>query len=137
MWHQDLTIATAERVEVAGFEPWTEKAGVPHVQPPTQVLESMLAIRVHLDDSTSANGPVRVLEGTHRMGRLSAEMIEGLRTSHTERECLVAAGGVLAFRPLLLHASSPSLTPSHRRVIHLEFAASELPAPLEWHQRIA
>jgi hypothetical protein len=37
-------------------------------------------------------------------------------------------------RPLLLHASSPAQRPGHRRVIHLEFAAGELPGGLEWHE---
>jgi hypothetical protein len=45
-WHQDLTIAVRRRVEAAGFAAWTEKAGVPHVQPPVAVLERMLAVRV-------------------------------------------------------------------------------------------
>src|SRR5690348_13015682 len=42
VWHQDLTVAAQRRVDVAGYGPWTEKAGVPHVQPPTGILEQML-----------------------------------------------------------------------------------------------
>jgi ectoine hydroxylase-related dioxygenase (phytanoyl-CoA dioxygenase family) len=137
IWHQDLTIATTARVEVPGFEPWTEKAGVPHVQPPIAVLEAMLAIRLHLDPCTADNGPVRVLNGTHRLGRLSAAAIEKLREQQIERDCLVEEGAVLAFRPLLLHASAPSITPRHRRVIHIEYAAHDLPSPLVWHYRVA
>ena len=49
---------------------------------------------------------------------------------------LVARGGILAFRPLLLHASSPARQPRHRRVVHLEFAAVELAGGLEWHERV-
>jgi hypothetical protein len=45
IWHQDLTIASERRVEVPGFGPWTEKEGVPHVQPPAEVLDAMLAVR--------------------------------------------------------------------------------------------
>ena len=52
-------------------------------------------------------------------------------------ECLVDEGGVLAFRPLILHASSPSTVPRHRRVVDLEFAAVELPPPLRWKWRVA
>ena len=50
----------------------------------------------------------------------------------------VPRGGVLAFHSLLLHASSPSLEPAHRRVIHIEYVArdwSTLPAGIEWHER--
>ena len=39
---------------------------------------------------------------------------------------------VRARKPLLLHASSASREPRHRRVVHFEFAARELPAGLEW-----
>jgi hypothetical protein len=45
---------------------------------------------------------------------------------------LVDEGGILAFRPLILHASAPASVPGHRRVLHIEFDASELAPPLEW-----
>ena len=32
-WHQDLTIAVREKLEVKGFTAWTEKVGIHHVQP--------------------------------------------------------------------------------------------------------
>jgi hypothetical protein len=52
-------------------------------------------------------------------------------------DCCVERGGILAFRPLILHASSTAVSPSHRRVLHFEFAAEDLPHPLEWHARVA
>ena len=137
IWHQDLTIPTRAKAEVPGYGPWTEKAGVPHVQPPVSILTDMLAVRLHLDPSGPDNGPVRVLDGTHRHGRLSGAQIDALRASENEIECVVAEGGILAFRPLLLHASAPALAPRHRRVIHIEYAAVELAPPLQWHRRVA
>lgn len=136
-WHQDLTIPTLARAEVSGFGPWSEKAGAPHVQPPAGVLEGMLTVRVHLDDCGLDNGPVRVLPGSHRLGKVSPDAVEDLRGSIREVAVTVPAGGLMLMRPLLLHASSPSTGPSHRRVIHLEFAASELPAGLQWRERWA
>src|SRR5215216_3038029 len=38
-WHQDVTIAVRERMEVDGFGPWSLKAGIHHVQPPPSVLQ--------------------------------------------------------------------------------------------------
>jgi ectoine hydroxylase-related dioxygenase (phytanoyl-CoA dioxygenase family) len=137
IWHQDLTIPTRAPADVPGYGPWTEKAGVAHVQPPVSVLAGMLAMRLHLDRSDSDNGPVCVLGGSHRQGRLSGPQIDALRASEAETECVVAEGGVLAFRPLLLHASAPARVPHHRRVIHIEYAAIELAPPLEWHRRVA
>lgn len=34
LWHQDLTIAVAERHDREGWGSWSIKAGVPHVEPP-------------------------------------------------------------------------------------------------------
>ena len=137
IWHQDLSIAVERRASVAGYGPWSEKEGVPHVQPPPEVLERMLAVRVHLDDCGPENGPVRVLPGSHRVGRLSPQAIDDWKAAAEPVACLAERGGILAFRPLILHASSPSTVPAHRRVVHIEFAAVELPEPLEWHSRVA
>ena len=135
-WHQDLTIAVREFQRVPGFGPWSEKAGVPHVQPPVEILERILTVRVHLDDCGPRNGPVRVLSGSHRVGRLSPSGIDAWRHGAQAVECVAERGAILAMRPLILHASSPATAPEHRRVVHLEFAAEELPEPLAWHARV-
>jgi ectoine hydroxylase-related dioxygenase (phytanoyl-CoA dioxygenase family) len=133
-WHQDLTIAVKQRHEVARFGPWSTKAGVTHVQPPTDVLERMLTIRLHLDDCGPENGPLRVIAGSHALGTIDVSAIPEIRRTRPEVTCTVPAGGAVLMRPLLLHASSPAQRPGHRRVIHLEFAAGELPGELEWHE---
>ena len=134
VWHQDLSIAVRERQEAEGFGPWSEKAGVVHVQPPAHILERMLTVRLHLDDCDETNGPLLVLPGSHRGGRLSAPEIQRQRTRTSGVACPVPSGGALLMRPLLLHASSASQSPRHRRVIHLEFAAEPLQAGLQWHR---
>lgn len=135
VWHQDLTIAVRERRDVDGFGPWTVKAGVAHVQPPAEVMAGILAIRLHLDESGLDNGPLRVISGSHREGRLSSEEIAS-REKENSVTCTVPKGGALLMRPLLLHASSACAIPKSRRVIHLEFAAADLPRALEWHDRV-
>jgi hypothetical protein len=47
----------------------------------------------------------------------------------------VPRGGVLLMRPLLLHASQKATRPARRRVIHLEYAACDLPSGLDWNER--
>ena len=135
VWHQDLTIAVRERREIDGFGPWTTKAGVTHVQPPAAIMSRILAVRLHLDDSGPDNGPLRVIPASHKEGRLSAEQLANWQKSDTVT-CTVPAGGGLLMRPLLLHASSACVVAKPRRVIHLEFAAEELPQGLEWQDRI-
>jgi ectoine hydroxylase-related dioxygenase (phytanoyl-CoA dioxygenase family) len=135
-WHQDLSVALAEEREAEGFGPWSRKAGVAHAQAPIWLLEQMVAVRLHLDACDASNGPLRVLPGTHRSGKLSAEQIEALRAERAEVVCQVDRGGALLMRPLLLHASSAAQSPGHRRVIHLEYACAPLPPRLEWHEAV-
>jgi hypothetical protein len=134
-WHQDLSIAVRARREVPGYGPWSVKEGVPHVQPPREILERMLTIRIHLDDCDASKGPLRVLPGTHNRGIVDANRVQELRSEIPEVVCEVPAGGALLMRPLLLHASSPAEKAGHRRVVHLEFAAGFLPGGVEWFEK--
>lgn len=43
-WHQDRTVAVAEKVEVPGFGPWTVKDGALHVAPPFEILSDMVTV---------------------------------------------------------------------------------------------
>jgi ectoine hydroxylase-related dioxygenase (phytanoyl-CoA dioxygenase family) len=131
-YHQDVTIRVKRRRDVPGFETWWERAGVPHCWPPAAVLERMLAVRLHLDDCGPANGPLRVLPGSHTAGVLAAADIARWREATPEVVCTVGRGGVVLMRPLLLHASSAAAAAARRRVLHLEYAAPTLPGGLEW-----
>jgi len=131
-WHQDVTIAVREKVEAEGFGPWSVKADVLHVQPPAYILESMLSVRLHLDPCAEDNGALRVIPASHRLGRIPEDRIAAIRDATPEQVCAVAIGGALLMRPLLLHASSPSQVPGHRRVIHVDFASVQLPNGMKW-----
>ncbi|MDX2035488.1 MAG: phytanoyl-CoA dioxygenase family protein [Isosphaeraceae bacterium] len=133
-WHQDLAVAVQARNDaVPGFGPWSIKAGVVHAVAPASVLERMLTIRLHLDACGPENGPLRVVAGSHRNGRIGAEDWSSSVWRGTQRVMTVERGGVVIFRPLLLHASSPAEQPSRRRVLHLEYASADaLSAPLLW-----
>ena len=130
--HQDLTITVRQRLEVPGFGPWSEKGGLPHVQPPANILESIIAIRLHLDETPASGGALRVIPSSHRLGRLSHRKIQSLQENTETVVCPVAAGGAMVMSPLLVHASSPARAPDHRRVLHFEFTAIDLPGGLEW-----
>ncbi len=133
-WHQDMTIAVRTRRDVEGFGPWTLKARIPHAIGPADLLARMVTIRLHLDDCGPHSGPMRVLPGSHLAGKLDASAITAwsARANESAVDCLVASGGVVIMRPLLLHASGSGTGAGHRRVIHLEYAAESLPHGLEW-----
>lgn len=131
-WHKDLSIAIAHNETVpAGYSTPRLKAGVWHTEPPVEVLQNMLTLRIHLDDVTSENGPLEVLPGSHLTGKeLQIEQFQ-------PETILLNKGDVLVMRPLLAHASGASSTGTqkHRRVIHLEFTGfQELPGGVNWHR---
>jgi hypothetical protein len=134
-WHQDEFITIREKVEVPGFHGFWRKEGVLHVIPPHEVLAEMLTVRVHLDDSTAENGALQVVAGSHRWGKLESDELTQRCKSLEVITCEVPRGGVLLMRPLLLHASQKATQPARRRVIHLEYAAGDLPGGLEWNER--
>ncbi|HEV3138545.1 MAG TPA: phytanoyl-CoA dioxygenase family protein [Pirellulales bacterium] len=132
-WHQDLSITVTQEKDVTGFGGWSQKAGVVHVQPPASILEQILTVRLHLDDTDESSGALTVIPGSHKHKRLSPERINELKEQIPAVTWVVRGGGAMLMRPLLVHASSASTNPSHRRVIHLEYSAAELPGGLEWH----
>lgn len=136
-WHQDVTISVSEYADCLGWGPWSRKAGAWHVHPPAAVLDRMLTLRLHLDPCGPDNGPVRVIPGSHLGGRFSDSEVERVARSAAPVDCLVAEGGVLLMRPLILHASAPAAAPSHRRVIHIEYASADpLPDGFNWAEAV-
>jgi ectoine hydroxylase-related dioxygenase (phytanoyl-CoA dioxygenase family) len=99
-----------------------------------ELLEQMLTIRLHVDAADQSNGALRVIPGSHRKGRLSPDQIRELRSEHGEVLCAVPAGGAFLMRPLLLHASGRSTSPRHRRILHIEYAAFQLPEEIGWQE---
>src|SRR5579859_2180657 len=124
VWHQDTALPLRERREVPGWGPWSIKDGVNYAHAPASALEQILALRLHLDDSVAENGPLRVLSGTHTRGVLSDDDLHQLSTRIKPIDCLALRGGILAMRPLVVHASSKSQSNPPRRVLHIEYAAS-------------
>jgi hypothetical protein len=131
-WHQDRTIAVANRVELAGFGPWGVKAGVHHVEPPDFILRNIVSLRLHLDDCGPDNGPLMALRGSFRLGRVPAQQIKAHVENGAVEVCCAKAGDVVAMRGLTIHASERASQPGHRRVLHVDFSCADLPGGLRW-----
>jgi ectoine hydroxylase-related dioxygenase (phytanoyl-CoA dioxygenase family) len=124
VWHQDTALPLRERRDIFEWGPWSVKDGVIYAHAPARALSTVVALRLHLDDSCLENGPLRVLPCTHIMGVLNDDDLHRLSTKIAPVDCLASRGGVLAMRPLLVHASSKSRSTMPRRVLHIEYAAS-------------
>jgi hypothetical protein len=131
-WHQDRVLPIREEWVCDGFERWTRKNGIPHVEPPEWLSSRMVTLRLHLDDCGPENAPLRILPGTHRSGRLTdAGVADAVRRIEvTDLPC--EAGDILAVKSLTVHASKKAASPTRRRVLHVDFAPDDLPAGLSW-----
>ena len=122
IWHQDTALPLESPNDSAEWGPWSRKAGVLYAHAPDWALSRVLALRIHLDASTSENGPLRVIPDSHLAGVLSDDEILDLARTRENVEALVPRGGVLAMRPLLVHSSSKARGAEPRRVLHIEYA---------------
>jgi ectoine hydroxylase-related dioxygenase (phytanoyl-CoA dioxygenase family) len=129
VWHQDTALPLRARIERPEWGPWSTKAGVLYAHAPAWALEQVVALRISLDESLATNGPLRVLPNTHRRGVLNDQQIEQLARETIALDCLTAAGGVVAMRPLTLHASSKAIEDRPRRILHIEYAPTVSLAP--------
>lgn len=102
-YHQDLTISVNQKIDTEGFGPWTVKPDNYAVQPPLAILEQMVTLRIHLDDTSAENGALYIIPESHNKGILRPELIDWSNT--TEKDCPVEKGGIMLMKPLLLHSS--------------------------------
>lgn len=129
-YHQDLSISVNQKAEVDGYTNWTFKKGQHGVQPPLEILEDTITIRIHLDKTDAKNGALKVISQSHKKGIIRVDGKEwDLKNEHV---CEVEKGGVMLMKPLTLHASNRTTNGKQRRVIHLEFNKHQLAQPLEW-----
>jgi Phytanoyl-CoA dioxygenase (PhyH) len=125
VWHQDTALPLRARFDAPGWGPWSEKAGVPYAHAPASALSRIVALRVHLDASTTDNGSLRIVPHSHVLGILSDEEIGSVAKEHGFVECLVPKGGILTMSPLIIHSSSKARVDAPRRVLHIEYADSQ------------
>ncbi|WP_338815461.1 phytanoyl-CoA dioxygenase family protein (plasmid) [Bernardetia sp. Wsw4-3y2] len=133
-YHQDLTISVDEKLELEGFNYWTVKQNQFAVQPPLQILENIITIRIHLDKTDENNGALRVIPKSHLKKIYKPQNIDW--EVETETICDVEKGGIMIMKPLLLHSSKRTTNDKKRRVIHIEFSNQELPKELNWSEKM-
>lgn len=131
-WHQDKTVAVSKQFTESGWEPWSTKDSTLHVQPPVEVLEQMVTLRIHLDKADASNGCLKVIPGSHKAGLMVQEELSRYVNEKASVLCEAGRGDALIMRPHLLHASGKAKSPEQRRIIHLEFSSYKLPEGVDW-----
>lgn len=100
------------------------KAGVNYAHAPVSALTQVVVLRLHLDDFHNENGPLQVIPNFHRNGVLTDEEVAKAVLKQALRKFLVKRGGVIAMRPLIMHAFSKAKCNDPRRVLHIEYTTS-------------
>ena len=131
-WHQDRTIAVQARIDTPGYGPWTRKDGLLHVAPPAALQAGMATLRLHLDPVPPGNAPLLVAPGSHRLGRIPEAEVPAVVRRCGTAACLAGAGDIWLYATPILHASAAAVTPGHRRVLQVDYAATDLPGGLRW-----
>ena len=129
-YHQDLSISVDKKAELNNYSNWTFKKGQYGVQPPIEILENTITIRIHLDKTDKNNGALKVIPKSHSNGIIRTDSKDW--NIENEFVCEVEKGGVMLIKPLTLHASNRTTNGKRRRVIHLEFNKHKLAEPLAW-----
>ncbi len=127
-WHEDRSLALDNVGRCDNTERYPSswgkihyKEGLAHIQPPAEILQQLLTLRLHLDKASPTNGSLKILPGTHRLGIIPEGEISALSKTMPAINCAADAGDLLLMKPLVLHASAKATLPGPRRVIHMEF----------------
>lgn len=131
-WHQDKTVTVSNKFKKEGWEPWSIKDGIIHVQPPIEVLEQMVSFRIHLDDSKLDNGCLKIIPKSHKYGIVDTNKISEIIKKEKVINFEAEQRSALVMKPHLLHSSSKSINPNMRRVLHLEYCSYDLPVGIYW-----
>ena len=129
-YHQDLSISVDLKTELENYSNWTFKKGQYGVQPPINILQDTITIRIHLDKTDKNNGALKVIPKSHLKGIIRADSKDW--NLENEFICEVEKGGAMLMKPLTLHASNRTTNGKKRRVIHLELNKHNLAKPLAW-----
>ncbi|HEY2866347.1 MAG TPA: phytanoyl-CoA dioxygenase family protein [Pyrinomonadaceae bacterium] len=123
-WHQDTALPLVKFEAGDEWGPWSRKGGIDYALAPAWALERIVALRIQLDASDESNGPLRLIEGSHKFGVLDAVAIDNIVREGCEVVATSGAGGVIAMSPLIVHASSKTRSNKPRRVLHIEYSDS-------------
>lgn len=122
--HRDLSVPVEDKIISEKWSAWSEKEGTLFAQPPRSVLDSLVILRLHLEENTDLNGPLELVPMSHENSNPKTD-------DQVREKIRVQRGGALVMKPLLLHASTKVIT-GQRRVLHFVFGPEQLPDQAQW-----
>ncbi|HUS05228.1 MAG TPA: phytanoyl-CoA dioxygenase family protein [Bryobacteraceae bacterium] len=81
-----------------------------------------------LDDFTPENGALRVIPGSHRLGKLPQDVLADLAAPHPEEVLITGrAGTVVVMNAHAWHGGTANRTAAHRRALHAFYCRADKP----------
>jgi len=131
--HQDRSIPVPSPALLPGFDNLTRKEGGWQAEAPIELLAEMRNLRIFVDRATVDDGPLEVMPGTHRRGRIEQAEIPAILGQWLPMTG--ESGDAVILSPLLLHRSRRASEPSGRRVLQIECVPAELAEALKLDAR--
>lgn len=131
-WHQERCVVVNQKVDIADWGPWHEQDGVCTVQPPIEVLDNMVTLRLQLDAANEESGYLQIIPRSQNKGAMTDAEITEYAENREVIDCFTEAGDVLAIRPHLLHKTCAGNSGKSRRVLQIEYCGYKLPEGLQW-----
>jgi hypothetical protein len=128
--HQDRSIPVPSPAILPGFSNLTRKDGGWQAEAPVAVLQAMRNCRIFVDRATVDDGPLEVIPGSHRRGRIAQAEIPAIVERSPWHPLMGEPGDLALLSPLLLHRSRRAVEPQGRRVLQVECIPVELAASL-------
>ena len=128
--HQDRSIPVSSPALPPGFDNLTRKTDGWQAEAPAELLAEMRNCRIFIDRATADDGPLEVIPGSHRRGRIEQAEIPAITARGAWRPLTGDAGDLVVLSPLLLHRSRRAAEPSGRRVMQLECISADTAAIL-------
>ena len=129
--HQDRSIPVPSSTLLPGFSNLTRKDGGWQAEAPVAVLQAMRNCRIFVDQAAQDDGPLEVIPGSHRRGRIEQAEIPALVEQAQWHALIGTSGDLVILSPLLLHRSRRATEPSGRRVLQLECIPLQMATALQ------
>ncbi|MEZ5776288.1 MAG: phytanoyl-CoA dioxygenase [Hyphomicrobiaceae bacterium] len=126
-WHQDHAMVVMKRADLPGIERWDRAIH----ELSTPLLEAMVSVRCHLDGCVREEEMLRVVPGSHMLGRIAAADARELAAVLGSTALDAAPGDVYVLAKAIVH-SSHAADHWHRRVLQVDYANVALPDGLQW-----
>ncbi len=126
VWQQRNRISLREKTETKGYSDWKSEDGGFSAVLPDQILQDLVVVRIHIDDSDENNGGLKIFKGSHSQ-ILDEAAIKVISENGLPSNCEILSGGIQIIKPLLLQSEFERKTSKKNRIVELVFSSIDFP----------